>query len=145
MPLSPCRKASWFFQVFHAGKSYHPSTSGLNGLLGHDYSASINVPGTPSQRHHRNRSLLRWPWMTPWSCGWMSCPRRWVERDRRRKIIILVRVFFEVWNLWYFFMVYGCLWSIWFKARLGLDLGQSANWLKLTLVTGNIWWRSHSF
>eukprot|EP00435_Cladocopium_sp_Y103_P050433 s362_g15.t1 len=29
--------------VFHADPSYHPSASGLNALLGHHYSASINV------------------------------------------------------------------------------------------------------
>lgn len=32
------------FEVFHAS-SYHPGASGLNALLGHDYTASINASG----------------------------------------------------------------------------------------------------
>ena len=33
----------WQHKVFHAS-SYHPGASGLNALLGHDYTASINAP-----------------------------------------------------------------------------------------------------
>ena len=42
-----CSLTTCFFgqhEVFHAS-SYHPGASGLNALLGHDYTASINASG----------------------------------------------------------------------------------------------------
>ena len=44
-------------QVFDTDRSYHPSANGLNALLGHHYSASINAPGT--ERIHRADKLLK--------------------------------------------------------------------------------------